>query len=132
MSFPRGVRVLKVTADSAGATVNPRFNGDAKATAGTVVTGHSRMLWSTPLRAGGTETLTYSVTVNKVTGNDARIVNGLSRIGVTPDKDPGPDPTPARTTRRGHRLPRWRGPADRRPTPRAPRQALTVRGPENP
>ncbi|MFJ7422683.1 hypothetical protein ACIQXD_29390 [Streptomyces uncialis] len=80
--------------DMSDVLTHTRFNGDAKATAGKVVIGDSRMLWSTPVRAGGTETLTYSVTVKKVTGEGARIVNGLSRIGVTPDKGPGPTPTP--------------------------------------
>ncbi|WP_405645298.1 hypothetical protein [Streptomyces uncialis] len=80
--------------DMSDVLTHTRFNGDAKATAGKVVIGDARMLWSTPVRAGGTETLTYSVTVKKVTGEGARIVNGLSRIGVTPDQDPGPDPTP--------------------------------------
>lgn len=84
--------------DMSDVLTHTRFNGDAKATAGKVVIGDSRMLWSTPLKAGGTETLTYSVTVGKVTGEGARIVNGLSRIGVTPDKDPGPDPTPTPST----------------------------------
>ncbi|MFF2025954.1 hypothetical protein ACFVW2_29705 [Streptomyces sp. NPDC058171] len=69
-----------------------RFNGDAAATAGDVVVGGSRMLWSTPIAAGGSETLTYSVTVGADTAPGTRIVNGLSQLGVDPGERPGVGP----------------------------------------
>ncbi|MCM2387278.1 DUF11 domain-containing protein [Streptomyces albipurpureus] len=81
-----------VSDDMTGVLRHAGFSKEAKASAGTVVVGETRLLWSAPIRSGEAETLTYSVTVNKTAAKGAEIVNSLSAIGIEPAPGPGTEP----------------------------------------
>ncbi|WP_306333402.1 DUF11 domain-containing protein [Streptomyces sp. KL118A] len=58
------------------------YNGDARATAGTVRRAGDRLEWSGPLGAGETATVTYSVTVRRDGKGDGKLRNAV--VSTTP------------------------------------------------
>ncbi|WP_433369721.1 hypothetical protein [Streptosporangium sp. CA-115845] len=71
------------------------YNGDARATDGTVSYGASKLAWTGDIPAGETVTITYSVTVNTPDTGD-RVLDGAVQARGGGTNCPGPAPGPAR------------------------------------
>ncbi|MEU0481992.1 hypothetical protein ABZ260_22740 [Streptosporangium sp. NPDC006013] len=71
------------------------YNGDARATDGTVSYGASKLAWAGDISAGETVTITYSVTVNTPDTGD-RVLDSAVQARGGGTNCPGPAPEPAR------------------------------------
>ncbi|MGW2192785.1 DUF7927 domain-containing protein, partial [Streptosporangium sp. NPDC001682] len=71
------------------------YNGDARATDGTVSYGASKLAWTGDIPAGETVTITYSVTVNTPDTGD-RVLDSAVQARGGGTNCPGPAPGPAR------------------------------------
>ncbi|MFJ2738110.1 DUF6923 family protein [Streptomyces sp. NPDC087440] len=63
--------------DLTGVLDDAKYNGDAAATSGGVSYAAPKLSWSGDVPAGGTVTITYSVTVNKPASGDGKLTNAV-------------------------------------------------------
>ncbi|GAA0838921.1 hypothetical protein ACFQVD_32300 [Streptosporangium amethystogenes subsp. fukuiense] len=84
-----------LTGELSGVLDDAIYNGDARATGGTVSYGASKLAWTGDIPAGETVTITYSATVNTPDTGD-RVLDSAVQARGGGTNCPGPAPGPAR------------------------------------